>query len=291
VKITRSSVHRKPGSRIRRLALAAGALLFPIAGIAAAQLPASADQIGPAPTATTIGGNGSFATTTATITGASGFGGGKVYYPATAGQYPVIAIVPGFTARWSSLAWLGPRVASWGFVVVGIETLSTSDQPAQRGQELIAALRWATNASPSAVRSRVDATRRAVAGHSMGGGGTLEALKADPTLKAGVPLAPWDLTKTWTTVKAPVAIIGGQSDTIAPVSSHSTRFYGSLSGPKDYVELRGASHFFPQTADPVVSQVLVSWMKRYVADDSRFTPYTCGLATNREVSAFRSTAC
>lgn len=275
----------------RRLtAVVAGAVLA-CAGLAAAPQPALADQVGPAPTAATIGGNGSFATTSATITGASGFGGGQVYYPTAAGQYPVIAIVPGYTAYWSSLAWLGPRVASWGFVVVGIETLTTLDQPAQRGQELLAALRWATGSAPAAVRAKVDPSRRAVAGHSMGGGGTLEALRSDSTLKAGVPLAPWDLTTNWSSVRAPVAIIGGQADTIAPVATMSIPFYNSLGGSKDYVELAGQSHFFPQTPDAVVSRVLVSWMKRYVADDSRFTPFTCGLAGNLEVSSFRSNAC
>jgi predicted dienelactone hydrolase len=274
-----------------RLIAATAGLVLALTGVAATSQPALADQVGQAPTAANIGGNGSFATTSATITGASGFGGGRVYYPTTAGQYPVIAIVPGYTAYWSSLSWLGPRVASWGFVVVGIETLTTLDQPAQRGQELLAALRWATNSSPSAVRAKVDPSRRAVAGHSMGGGGTLEALRSDSTLKAGVPLAPWNLTSNWSSVRAPVAIIGGQADTIAPVSTMSIPFYNSLGGSKDYVELRGESHFFPQTADPVVSRVLVSWMKRFVSDDSRFTAYTCGLTGNLEVSSFRSNAC
>lgn len=275
----------------RRLTAATAGLLLALTGLVATQQPALADQAGQAPTAANIGGNGSFATTSATITGASGFGGGRVYYPTTAGQYPVIAIVPGYTAYWSSLSWLGPRVASWGFVVVGMETNSILDQPAQRGQELLAALRWATNSSPSAVRAKVDPSRRAVAGHSMGGGGTLEALRSDSTLKAGVPLAPWNLTTNWSSVREPVAIIGGQADTIAPVSSMSIPFYNSLGGSKDYVELRGESHFFPQTADPVVSQVLVSWMKRFASGDTRFTPFTCGLASNSEVSSFRSNAC
>jgi predicted dienelactone hydrolase len=284
----KSHIHAAPG---RRLAAAVTGILLALTGIVATGQAALADQVGQAPTAANIGGNGSLATASATITGASGFGGGQVYYPTAAGQYPVIAIVPGYTAYWSSLSWLGPRVASWGFVVVGIETLTTLDQPAQRGQELLAALRWATGSSPSAIRAHVDPTRRAVAGHSMGGGGTLEALSSDSTLKAGVPLAPWDLTTNWSSVHAPVAIIGGQADTIAPVASMSIPFYNSLGGSKDYVELAGQSHFFPQTPDPVVSEVLVSWMKRYASGDTRFNPFTCGLASNREVSAFRSNAC
>jgi predicted dienelactone hydrolase len=275
----------------RRLTAVTAGLALALTGLVATPQQALADQVGQAPTAANIGGNGSFATTSTTVIGASGFGGGRAYYPTATGQYPVIAIVPGYTAYWSSLAWLGPRVASWGFVVVGIETLTVFDQPALRGQELLAALRWATNSSPSAVRSRIDPSRRAVAGHSMGGGGTLEALRSDATLKAGVPLAPWNLNANWSSVRAPVAVIGGQADTIAPVAAMSIPFYNSLGGSKDYVELAGQSHFFPQVPDPVVSQVMVSWMKRFVSGDTRFTPFTCGLAGNREVSSFRSNAC
>nr|BFE56913.1 lipase [Dactylosporangium thailandense] len=277
-----------------RLALRVG-LLLTLMGSAVATVasPALADEIGQAPTASNITGNGSFATTSASIPSTvSGFGGGRVYYPTAAGQYPVIAISPGFTATWSSLAWIGPRLSSWGFVVVGIETNSIYDQPASRGSQLLAALNWAVGSSPTAVRSHVDGSRRGVAGHSMGGGGTLEALAADTTglVKAGVPLAPWNTDKSWNTVSEPVLIVGGQSDTVAPPSSHAIPFYNTLAGPKTYVELTGASHFFPQTTNPTVSRAMVSWFKRWVSQDSRFTPFTCGF-TGTAVSSFRSTAC
>jgi predicted dienelactone hydrolase len=262
-------------------------------GVAAVATPALADEIGQAPTAANITGNGSFATTSASISSlVTGFGGGRVYYPTATGTYPVIAISPGFTATWSSLSWIGPRLSSWGFVVVGIETNSLYDQPGSRGNQLLAALNWAVNSSPTAVRSHVDGSRRGVAGHSMGGGGTLEALAADTSglVKAGVPLAPWNSDKTWNNVSEPVLIVGGQADTIAPVASHSVPFYNSLAGPKTYVELTGASHFFPQSSNATTSRALVSWFKRWLNQDSRFTPFTCGFS-GAAVSSFRSNAC
>ncbi|GAA3292758.1 lipase [Dactylosporangium vinaceum] len=277
-----------------RLALRVGLMLSLVGGsLAVTTAPAHADQIGQAPTASNITGNGSFATTSASISSTvSGFGGGRVYYPTAAGTYPVIAISPGFTATWSSLAWIGPRLSSWGFVVVGIETNSIYDQPASRGNQLLAALNWAVNSSPTAVRSHVDGSRRGVAGHSMGGGGTLEALAADTTglVKAGVPLAPWNTDKTWNNVSEPVLIVGGQADTVAPVASHSIPFYNTLAGPKTYVELTGQSHFFPQTTNATASRALVAWFKRWVSQDSRFTPFTCGFS-GVAVSDFRSNAC
>jgi predicted dienelactone hydrolase len=286
----RPALWRRRSSKL----IAAAALAFGLmAGGIAVATPASADEIGQAPTATNITGNGSFAVTQQSISSlVAGFGGGIVYYPTATGTYPVIAMSPGYTARWSSISWLGPRVASWGFVVVGIETNSTLDQPTSRGTQLIAALNWAVNSAPSAVRSRADGTRRGVAGHSMGGGGTLSALSQDTTgnIKAGVPLAPWNTDKTWGEVTEPVLIVGGESDTIAPVSSHSIPFYNSLGGPKTYVELNGASHFFPQSPNATVSRAMVSWFKRWLNNDQRFTPFTCGFS-GTAISDFRSNAC
>ncbi|MFD0577358.1 alpha/beta hydrolase family protein [Dactylosporangium darangshiense] len=109
-------------------------------------------------------------------------------------------------------------------------------------------------------------------------------------MKAGVPLAPWDSDKTWNNVSEPVLIVGGQSDTVAPVSSHSLPFYNTLAGPKTYVELTGASHFFPQSTNSTASRAMVSWFKRWLNQDARFTPYTCGFS-GTAVSDFRSNAC
>ena len=67
-------------------------------------------------------------------------------------------------------------------------------------------------------------------------------------------------------------------------------FYNSLAGPKTYVELTGASHFFPLLSNATTSRALVSWFKRWLNQDSRFTPFTCGFS-GAAVSAFRTDAC
>jgi triacylglycerol lipase len=97
-----------------------------------------------------------------------------------------VAICPGFTATQSSIAWIARRMASHDFVVMTINTNSTLDQPPSRATQLMAALRYLTNSSNSTVRARVDASRLGVAGHSMGGGGTLMAARDNPSLKAAV---------------------------------------------------------------------------------------------------------
>lgn len=251
---------------------------------------------GPDPTVSSLeASTGTFTTRTTTISrlSASGFGGGTVYYPTATGSYGAIAISPGFTAYQSSISWMGTRLASRGFVVITIDTITTSDQPDSRGRQLKAALDRVVSMSRTAgnvLYGKVDANRLAVAGHSMGGGGTLAAARDNPTLKAAVPLAPWHTTKYWSTVRVPTLIIGGETDTIASVSSHSIPFYTSLPSTtrKAYMELNGEGHFFPQTASnyPLVGRYMISWFKRFVDEDTRYSPYLCGAPHQADLGYF-----
>ncbi|MFG2072305.1 alpha/beta hydrolase family protein [Nonomuraea maritima] len=222
-----------------------------------------------------------------------GFGGGEIYYPTdtSQGTFGAVAISPGYTARWSSLAWLGPRIASHGFVVIGIETNTLYDQPASRGRQLLAALDYLVEDSPLAVRSRIDPGRLAVAGHSMGGGGTLEAADDRPSLQAAVPIAPWNTDKTWPGIQVPTMIIGGESDSVAPVATHAQLFYESIpsSSEKAYLELNGASHFFPQTTNTTMAKSMVAWLKRFVDDDTRYEQFLCPPPSGTAIEEYRHT--
>ncbi|MEV8377440.1 alpha/beta hydrolase [Kribbella sp. NPDC056861] len=234
---------------------------------------------GPAPTNSSIeASRGSFAVSTTTVSSTvSGFGGGTIYYPTStsAGTFGAIAIAPGFTARQSSIAWLGPRIASQGFVVFTIDTNTTSDQPDSRATQLLAALDYLTRTS--SVRTRIDATRLGVMGHSMGGGGTLRAAAQRPALQAAIPLTGWHTDKTWGEVSVPTLVIGADGDTIAPVSSHSSRFYTSLPSSLDkaYLELRGASHFTPNSSNTTIAKYSISWLKRFIDNDTRYEQFLC----------------
>jgi len=226
----------------------------------------------------------------------SGFGGGTVYYPTTAGSYATVAICPGFTATQSSIAWIGQRLASHGFVAMTINTNSTFDQPPSRATQLMAALRYLTNNSNSTVRARVDTSRLGVAGHSMGGGGTLMAARDNPSLKAAVPMTPWSQTKSFSTVRVPTIIFGAENDSVAPVASHSIPFYTSLPSTLDkaYAELNGASHFAPNSTNTAIGRYAVSWAKRFMDNDTRYDPFLCGsahtaFATPTVFSDYRST--
>lgn len=220
---------------------------------------------------------------------ARGFGGGTIYYPRTSGRYGLIAISPGFTATEGSVAWIGEKLASHGFVAIVINTNTTLDQPSGRARQLRAALDHAVNRASSTVRSRIDPTRQAVAGHSMGGGGSLIAAEEDPTLKAAFPLTPWNTSSSFTRVRVPSMMFGADGDTIAPVAVHARPFYASLpqGTSKAYAELQGASHFAPNVRNEAIGRYGVAWMKRFMDGDTRYSTFLCGAEHDRYNTSVR----
>ncbi|RKT74066.1 cutinase [Saccharothrix variisporea] len=234
---------------------------------------------GPAPTTASIeASRGPFATASTTVSSlVSGFGGGTIYYPTSTaeGTFGAVAISPGYTGTQSSIAWLGPRIASQGFVVITIDTNTIYDQPDSRASQLLAALDYLTQSS--SVRTRIDATRLGVMGHSMGGGGTLRAAESRPALQAAIPLTAWHTDKSWGGVRVPTLVIGAENDSIAPVATHSELFYSSLPSTLDkaYLELNAADHFAPNSSNTTIAKYSISWLKRFIDNDTRYEQFLC----------------
>ncbi|MBJ7472430.1 MAG: dienelactone hydrolase family protein [Solirubrobacteraceae bacterium] len=245
--------------------------------VLAAPAGAQAVALGPDPTITSVRQNGTFNYDRIYIgDGATpGFGAAEIYAPRDLTEkVGAIAIAPGFTENLAAVRWLGPRLASHGFAVMVFDVTNTfTDLPGARASQLLRAVDYLRNSSP--VAARIDATRTGVSGHSMGGGGAIEAASRRPSIKAAVPLTPWHTRVSWNNVQAPTLIIGAQNDIIAPVASHSVPFYNSLpaTGPKQYFEYRGADHFITNSANPAVGAQTVSWFKRYVDGDTRYTKF------------------
>ncbi|WP_435849938.1 bis(hydroxyethyl) terephthalate hydrolase [Streptomyces pristinaespiralis] len=281
-------MHLTPTSRSRRRSLL-GAAAAAAAALCATLLPGTQAQAadnpyerGPAPTVASIEalrGPYSVSETSVSSLAVSGFGGGTIYYPTSTsdGTFGAIAISPGFTAYESSIAWLGPRLASQGFVVFTIDTNTVYDQPDSRGDQLLAALDYLTQRST--VRGRIDSTRLGVMGHSMGGGGTLEAAKTRPSLQAAIPLTGWNLDKTWPELRTPTLVVGADGDSVASVSSHSEPFYESLPASLDkaYLELNNANHFTPNSSNTTIAKYSISWLKRFIDNDTRYEQFLCPL--------------
>ena len=283
----------------RTVTIAAGSAAIAAAGFVATVPSSAADnpfQRGPDPTLASIQATtGPFAVSTTTVarnaTG-GGFGGGTIYFPTdtSQGTFGAVVIAPGFTERQNAISWLGPRLASQGFVIFTIDTNSTFDQPTARSTEMLAALDFLTQ--QSSVRTRVDANRLGVSGHSMGGGGTLEASRTRPSLKAAVPMAPWDQTKNFSADTVPTLIVAAQNDNVAPVNQHARPFYNSLSTaqPKMYLELAGASHNTVNSPNVTQAQYEIAWLKRFIDNDTRFTQFLCPTpSTSSTISSVQNT--
>ncbi|QFZ24359.1 alpha/beta hydrolase [Saccharothrix syringae] len=249
---------------------------------------------GPAPTNSSIEAlRGPFAVSETSVSSllVTGFGGGTIYYPTSTaeGTFGAVAISPGYTGTQSSISWLGPRLASQGFVVFTIDTNTTLDQPDSRADQLLAALDYLTQRS--SVRTRIDNTRLGVMGHSMGGGGTLRAAEQRPSLQAAIPLTGWHTDKTWGSVRVPTLVIGADGDTIAPVSSHSEPFYTTLPSTLDkaYLELNGATHFTPNTSNTTIAKYSISWLKRFIDNDTRYEQFLCPAPRGAAIQEYRDT--
>ncbi|MBB2741840.1 UNVERIFIED_ORG: putative esterase [Microbispora rosea subsp. rosea] len=292
-----------PGSRSRSLrhamgrAMAAAVAVLGLLSAAIATRPASAAdnpfQRGPNPTVASVAATrGTFATAQTSVPAGNGFGGGVIYYPTdtSQGTFGGVAIVPGYSALFANEeAWMGPWLASFGFVVIGIETNSRTDSADARGTQLLAALDYLTQRS--SVRDRVDPNRLSVVGHSAGGAGVLSALLRRPSLKAGVGLAPgspvgnYDLYND----QVPTMFISGQKDTTV-TQSYLNGLYTTIpaSTPSAWVEITGVDHLFATRANTTEMRVLIPWLKIWVDNDTRYTQFLCPLADSTGISMYRN---
>ncbi len=231
-----------------------------------------------APTLESVQAMGPYGISAQTLAG-TGFKAGTVYVPAGEGPFPVVVICPGFTATQGSMAALGRRLATHGVVVTTIDTNTGIDLPASRANQLLAALKATLALDTGAAAGKMDASRTGLAGWSMGGGGALEAAGITPGLKAVVAYTPWNTSLTrMKQISVPSAIVGAQNDIVAPVNTHSKRFYNAI--PATTSKLLGvqadANHMTPKRLTEPMSLTNVSWFKRFLAGESAYGAFLSG---------------
>jgi alpha-beta hydrolase superfamily lysophospholipase len=263
-----------------KLKLTAATIAAALMMTLAACTPTNPYQRGPAPTEESLAadlGPYAFASFTVADADTPGFGPATIYYPTTTadGTFGGVAIAPGFGEGQSAVSWFGPRLSSHGFVVITFNTNNGLDAPAARATQLLAALDYLTG--DSAVSDRVDGSRLSVMGHSMGGGGALGAVSTRPSLQAAIPLTAWHTDGSWPEITTPTLIVAAENDQVAPSPNFSRRFYDSLSTiiPKAYVEMAGADHYVTNNPNDTVARSVISWLKRFVDDDTRYTQFLC----------------
>lgn len=286
---------RLPGRAMRLTMGAFAAVLGLLVATVVAPHSALADenpyQRGPDPTTESVADSrGSFATAQMSVPRGNGFGGGVIYYPTdtSQGTFGAVAVVPGYTATWAAEgAWMGHWLASFGFVVIGIDTINRNDRETSRGTQLLAAVDYLTERSP--VRDRIDASRVAVMGHSMGGGGAVYAAMQRPSLKAAVGLATYSPSRDLNTMRVPTMLMAGQYDTVTTPAS-SRDLYDSMpaSTEKAYLELTGADHSFPTSDNSVMMRKVIPWLKIFTDHDTRYSQFLCPLLDETGVRDYRS---
>jgi dienelactone hydrolase len=250
-------------------------------------------QRGPDPTVSGVAAQrGTFATAEVSVPPGNGFNGGRIYYPTdtSLGTWGAVAVVPGYTATWNAEgAWMGHWIASFGFVVIGIDTNSPTDWDTARGTQLLAALDYLTQRSP--VRDRVDPRRLAVMGHSMGGGGAISAAQRRPSLKAVVPFTPASFSQDLSNVQVPTMVMGARDDGAVTPSSLDTLYATLPAGTEGaFVELSRGGHGFPTWGNSNVTRRVVPWLKTFIDNDARYTRFLCStLADSAGVSRYRNT--
>jgi hypothetical protein len=214
-----------------------------------------------------------------------GFGGGTIHYPSDdAGPFGVVSLAPGFTETSAALAAWGPYLAAEGYVVITINTSNVFINPEQRSAEQLQALDYVIsqgNNPSSPLSGIVDPNRKAVGGHSMGGGGSLHSAQNDPSIDAVLPLAPWNLFPVFGGVTSPTLFFACQNDLIAPVSTNALAQYNSIpaSTEKMFVSVAGGDHFCansPEFAAGAVGEFAAAFLDRWVNGNASAGQFLCG---------------
>lgn len=208
-----------------------------------------------------------------------------LFYPTDATPpFAIVSVVPGFLSAQDTTKPWGPFLASHGIVVLTMEPNSRSDNPPLRAAALLDALKTleAENTrAESPVFGKLDLTRQAVIGWSMGGGGALLAAEQKPSLKAVLALTPWNPGYSYSKVTVPSMLFAAAGDTLA--GGQSKPFYDSLpvATPKFYWETTNSSLFFgghdtfndPAGLGGAVGRYGLSWMKVFLEGDTRYKPF------------------
>jgi dienelactone hydrolase len=242
---------------------------------------------GPEPTAEALTKDGTYKVENTTKQGAGGFRDGPDFAEATlwwpsdaTPPFASVAVVPGWVSTEADIRTWGPYLASYGLVVLTIGTNSpATDQPPERAKALLDALesiRQENTRADGPLKGKLDLTRQATMGWSMGGGGSLLAGEQTPSLKAVISMCGWNPGYNYSKVKVPALMFASKGDSLA--GGQSQGFYDSIPNttPKELWEVDGGNHFFfntPKANNGIVGRYGLSWLKVYLEGDPRYKTF------------------
>ena len=217
------------------------------------------------------------------------YNGATLYYPSTlVGNFKSIVLVPGFLATQSSIAPWARFFASRGFVCMTIGTNSTLDFPNIRALALLdgmETMRQENNRMASPLYQKIDTSKIAVGGWSMGGGGAQLAAKLDSRINAVFAIAPWldpgTLTPASLNHTSPLFILSGQVDPTAPPAQHANVHYDYTPNTTEKLlfEIVGGNHstpLAPSTNNGKVGNLVFAWLNLSLNNDSCY----CNIVKN-----------
>ncbi|HEX5660925.1 MAG TPA: hypothetical protein VFX59_27220 [Polyangiales bacterium] len=238
------------------------------------------DVFGPTTASASTKGPYAVRTYTAGYRDSPAYADSTIHYPVDGmSPYPGLAFVPGFVSPQSSIQSWGPFLASHGIVTITIGTNTGTDQPNMRAEALLDALETLRSEHArigSPLQGKLDTSRFAVAGWSMGGGGALLAGVSRPGLKAVLALCPWNPAYDYSALEVPTLLFAATADVLA--GGQQVPFYESLSEgtPKLLWEVNGADHFLfndPSAQEGAVGRYGLSFLKVFLVGDERYRPF------------------
>ena len=188
------------------------------------------------------------------------FASATIFYPLTlsfASPSSAAVLVPGYTATQDAYDWWGPALASLGIVVMIIDTNDPRDTFQPRKEAHIAAVEFLKSEvgnSNSPINGKVDTSKMAIMGHSLGGGAALAAAQElGSEVKAVIPLMPYccelgeSFDGDYSGLTVPTLIFASSEDSVAPPASHARALYDSIASStnKAYVEFAEGTHNLP----------------------------------------------
>ena len=216
------------------------------------------------------------------------YAGATLYYPTNATPpYASIVIVPGHKAYQSHIKKWGPYLAARGIVTMTIGTNELGDWTDKRALALldgIKTLKHENNRSNSPLLGKIDTTRFAVGGWSMGGGGAQLAAVMDKNIKAVLALCPWldtSVSSADLNHPVPVLFISGELDTGAPPRVHANKHYEYTPATTNKLlyEVANGDHGVandPNGRQGQIGQVALNWLKVYLEGDATYRPSIFG---------------
>jgi dienelactone hydrolase len=268
----------------RRVVLAAAVLLAATLGV---QSPAQAA------TASTTAASHRSATSaaapqirTSAVAPHTGWAGGVLYSPARADgvKRPLVIAMPGLDGSARDLAVYGRALAAQDFNVLVMNTLAKDDYSDDRAKQVTAALSFVKG--DAGIRQRVDVTRVAALGYSLGGGADLSLAATTSDFRAVVGLAPfqlafaggaYDTTMPKDVTRTPTLIITGEKDTVAPAETQGAAYYKQLDPrtPRTYLNLKGVTHEGFTRYDADIVTATVAFLKVHLAGGSSYAKFIC----------------